>query len=123
VRGRRFEVVTPPLLPKRQAGADVTHSRLYLLFAAPQADSNAGRRGTIQVLFLHKATFVLWLAVMSMHVLSRTWAAIVILGERQGSHRVPGGWWRAAAMTVVAAAGAVAGLLVLPFSDQWTHGF
>jgi hypothetical protein len=73
------------------------------------------------VLFLHKASFVLWLAVTSLHTLARLVPAAVIAGGRRlGRARVPGGRWRLALIVATLAAGVVTGLVVLPFSHAWT---
>lgn len=74
------------------------------------------------VLFLHKATFVLWFAVTTLHTLARLVPALAIVGGRRLRHlRVPGVAMRAAVVTVAIAAGVVAGLIVLPRSGYWTH--
>jgi hypothetical protein len=120
LHNRPYRLAGPPPLLLRLLGPAVVVTTLAVL-GTGLALIAVGRGH--QVLFLHKATFVLWLAVMSVHVLGRTWSALLILSERHLPKRVPGGWLRAAAMSGVAIAGVVAGLLVLPYSTQWTHRF
>jgi hypothetical protein len=73
---------------------------------------------------LHKASFIAWFVVMTLHVLGRTLPALRILGWKQSpASRVPGGRWRAAVLAVVLATGLVAGGLVLGASSWWTTGW
>ena len=120
LRNKPYRVAGPPPMLLRVLGPAVVVTTLAVL-GTGLALIAVGRGH--QMLFSHKATFVLWLAVMSVHVLGRILAAIVILTERRFPQGVPGGWWRAAAMSCAVTAGVVAGLLVLPYSNQWTHRF
>ena len=74
-------------------------------------------------LFLHKASFVLWLGVMTIHVLAHIWRLPRILRNRDGdggaSVRLPGG---AARWLVVAASlgcGLVIALLAVHLAGPW----
>ena len=70
---------------------------------------------------LHKASFIAWFVVMTLHVLARTVPALRILSVgRSASVRVPGGRWRLVALAVALAAGLIVGALVLDASSWWT---
>ncbi len=70
---------------------------------------------------LHKASFIAWFVVMTLHVLGRTVPALRILGwKRSSANRVPGGRWRTSLVAVALATGLVAGGLVLDASSWWT---
>lgn len=88
-----------------------------------------GRHGStfglpVSMLFLHQATFIAWLVVMSVHVLGRTVRAAKIIGGREQSPaRVPGSMTRSAALIAAAACSVVlAILLVMPWVDRWHAG-
>jgi hypothetical protein len=71
-------------------------------------------------LFLHKATFVLWFAGMTVHVLGHlvdTWR----LAPRDWTHgaSVPGAWLRRAAITVSVLTGVGLGILAMSAVDTW----
>jgi hypothetical protein len=69
---------------------------------------------------LHKVSFVVWFAVMTVHVLARTVPALRTLASRDARVQpVPGGGWRLAAVTLSVATGAVLALLVLRGSSWW----
>jgi len=85
-------------------------------------DSLAGSGGLqISMATLHKASFIAWFVVMTLHVLGRTLPALRIVGwRRAGPAAAPGGHWRLLALLVALAVGIVGAVLVLDASSWWT---
>jgi len=109
----------PPPLLLRVLGPAVVLSTLAVI-GTGLALIAVGR--SHHLLFLHKATFVLWFAITSVHVLGRALTTVSILRERK--HRaVPGTPVRLAVLSVVVAAGVIAGAIALPLTNQWTRHF
>jgi hypothetical protein len=70
------------------------------------------RRGLL--LGLHKASFVVWVVVMSVHVLGHVWKLPRLLSDR-----LPGRRARLAAVSAALAAGSVLSVMTLPAADHW----
>jgi len=75
-------------------------------------------------LTLHKATFVLWLVVTSLHTLGRLIPAVFLAGRRLGPRAVPGGRLRVGVLMLTVAVSVVTGALVLSLSNYQSehHG-
>jgi len=73
----------------------------------------------LDALLLHKAAFVLWLVVTSLHTLARLVPALLLAGRRLGPHDVPGGTLRAGVLTLTVAVSALTGALVLSFGGDY----
>jgi hypothetical protein len=75
------------------------------------------------LLFLHKATFILWFGAMTVHVLGHL-VDTARLAPRDWAPRadaVPGVWLRRATLLTTIVAGVVLGLLALGHIGQWSH--
>jgi len=72
-------------------------------------------------LFLHKATFVLWFAAMTVHVLGHLVDTYRLAPRDWTPHRpyVPGAWLRRATLAVTVLAGIGLGLFALGQVDTW----
>lgn len=76
----------------------------------------------LDALTLHKAAFVLWLVVTSLHTLARLVPAVLIAGKRLGPRAVPGGRWRVGALALTLAVSVMTGAVVLSLSDYRSEG-
>jgi len=79
--------------------------------------------GQSTLLFLHKASFVLWFAAMTVHVLIHL-ADLPQLGLadwRKAAHRVTGVARRRELLLATLLVGTVLGLAALPLSNPWEH--
>jgi hypothetical protein len=75
----------------------------------------------LSMLTLHKASFVLWFAVMALHVLARTVPALRVLSRRApGEAATAGSGARVGLLAGVLAAGVLLGFVVLNASTWWT---
>jgi hypothetical protein len=76
-------------------------------------------------LFLHKATFVLWLAVTSLHVLAYLWRVPRLVGQdllpRIGA-ALPGRWLRLTSVVVALAVGAGLAAFTAHSARPWSDG-
>lgn len=83
----------------------------------------AGAAGLIVDAFtLHKAAFVLWLLVTSVHTLARLVPALQLMLNRAGTTRVvPGSVVRAGVLVTAVAASVVVGALVLSAAGSWNN--
>lgn len=69
---------------------------------------------------LHKASFVVWLVVMAVHVLTRLFPAFLTVREGAGTgRRVPGWQGRAASLVVSVAAGVFLALVLVRADGAW----
>ena len=116
---RPYREAGPPPMLLRLLGPAVVLTTLAVL-GTGLALIATGRND--QVLFLHKASFVLWFAATTVHTIARAVPAVLIVGNRSHPTEVPGGALRAAVLSVVVAAGVVTGAVVLPLSHAWTRG-
>jgi hypothetical protein len=72
-------------------------------------------------LFLHKATFILWFAVMTVHVLTYVWRLPrLLLGSRSGP--AAGGWIRCLLLAASLAAGVLIALAMIHLVNPWGPG-
>ena len=115
----------PPPLLLRLLGPLVVLTSLAVLgtgLALIAVGSNdRGSLGTfvgfrLDALTFHKAAFVLWLVVTSLHTLARLVPALLLAGKRLGPRGVPGGHLRIAVLTLTVAVSVVTGALVLSLS-------
>jgi hypothetical protein len=75
----------------------------------------------IDAVTLHKAAFILWLAVTTVHVLTRTVPALrSAMGATPGA-RVPGSVARALAVVATILIGVAVGLVMVHLSGDWIH--
>lgn len=109
----------PPALYLRLLGPLVIATSLAVLgtgvtlaFAGPDNGS---------WLFLHKASFILWLGVMALHVLAHIWRLPRILRNPGGDSpvRLPGGTTRWLLVAASLAAGLVIALLAVHLAGPW----
>jgi hypothetical protein len=72
-------------------------------------------------LFLHKASFVLWFGVMTLHVLAHVWRLPRILRSPDGgsSVRLPGGTTRWLVVAASLACGLAIALLAVHLAGPW----
>src|SRR5438270_5484558 len=70
----------------------------------------------LDALTLHKAAFVLWLVVTSLHTLARLVPAVLIAGKRLGPRAVPGGGLRVGVLALTFAVSVLTGAIVLSLS-------
>jgi hypothetical protein len=76
------------------------------------------------VLFLHKATFILWFGAMTLHVLGHL-VDTYRLAPRDWTRKaayMPGVWLRRATLVATLVAGAGLGLFALGQADTWVRG-
>jgi hypothetical protein len=128
---RLYLAAGPPPLLIRLLGPLVVLTGLAVLGTGlalvPLGDSSfnalftaAGQR--IDPLTLHKAAFVAWLVVTGAHTLVRLVPATMLVAGRTSRSAVDGGRSRMAVLAVTLVVGAVAAVLVLQASDNWTRG-
>ena len=80
----------------------------------------------IDALMLHKAAFVVWLVITSLHTLARLVPAILLAGNRLGPRVVPGGLLRLGLLSLTVAVSIATGAIVLSVSNYGSerhHGF
>ena len=116
----------PPPLLLRLLGPLVVLTSLAVLgtgLALIALGSNeGGRLGSfagfrLDALTLHKAAFVLWLVVTSLHTLGRVVPAALIAGKRIGPRVVPGGGLRIVVLALIIAVSVLTGAVVLSLSN------
>src|SRR5207253_343860 len=71
----------------------------------------------LDAVMLHKAAFVLWLVVTSLHTLGRLVPAVLIAGRRTGPRTVPGGRLRLGLLALTVAVSVATGAAVLSISN------
>lgn len=117
----------PPLWPQRlmaplvvAASAAVFATGVALLVTGPQGGFVVG---------LHKASFVVWLVVTGVHVLShlRSIPGLVAADWRRrpipAAQRVPGALWRRLLLAATVVAGAVLAVATVRYAQPWVHWF
>jgi hypothetical protein len=108
----------PPALLLRVLVAPVVVASTVALFATGVAVVALGQRGLL--LGLHKASFIVWVASMSIHVLAHVLKLPPLVardwwrGDALGGRRL-----RQAVLSGVLAAGLVAAVATLPLADHW----
>lgn len=117
---REYVVAGPPPLPLRLLGPVVILSTAGL-FATGVALVALGP-GRPLVLNLHKASFAVWLAAMTIHVLAHL---VRIPGlttpDLRGGDGVPGSRLRILLVAAAIAVGAVVAVATISFIPPWTH--
>lgn len=119
---RRYRRKGPPRLPLRLLAPVVVLSTVAVL-ATGVALILLGR-GHGWLLLAHKASFVIWLVVTSVHVLAYLARAVGGAGAelaRRGRDRVSGRTVRAGVLVGALAVGVVAGLLLIPYARTWSR--
>jgi hypothetical protein len=79
-----------------------------------------GPGSTDTLVALHKASFIVWFAVTTMHVLFYVWRVPGLLASDWSPARAPGSWSRLAIAAGGVGAGALAAVLALPAIGTWT---
>jgi len=123
----------PPLLLRTlgplvvlSTGALLTTGVLLILLGQTRSRSSLGSFGPFQVdwIWLHQASFVVWLVFMTLHVLGRLLPGLRIVGQAVGRPSgVPGLAMRLVTLVAVAALGAGCAVLLIDADSTWTHGF
>ena len=76
----------------------------------------------INALTIHKASFVFWLVVTALHVLTRTVPAVKVAANRAPHHlQVSGGTARLAVLIATFVIGVAVSIVVLHLSGDWTN--
>jgi hypothetical protein len=131
---RTYRAAGPPPLLLRMLGPLVVLTALAVL-GTGLALVALGRDGSyspiatvagfpVDALALHKAAFVLWLAVTAVHTVGRLVPAAQIAANRvAGRARVPGRAARGALLAGCLAAAVAVGVVVTPAGSAWGHGF
>jgi hypothetical protein len=124
---RPYRQAGPPPAPLRVLGPFVVVATLAVLASGtalivigPAASRRPllGTGPALDAVMIHKATFVVWLGVTTLHVLGRLVPALrLTLPSRAPA--VPGGLWRGGAILFTMAAAAVAAFLVLAAVGPW----
>ena len=74
------------------------------------------------MLGLHKASFVVWFAAMTIHVLAHLLRLPALIGpDIRGGEGVGGSRLRLATLAAVVVAGAVLAVATIPLISPWTH--
>lgn len=110
----------PPAMLMRVVVAPVLVVSTITLFGTGIALLVDPRRGG--VLLLHKASFIVWFAAMSIHVLSYLGRLAGNVAADLTSRRVRGRGVRVAAVTLAFAAGLVTAVATYSLADPWFHG-
>ncbi len=121
---RRPEYVRagPPPLALRLLGPLVIVATVSL-FATGVALAVLGPGGGI-VLGLHKASFIVWVGAMSLHVLGHVLRIPRLVGpDLRGGEGVPGARIRLGIVAAAVTTGAVLALATIPLIAPWTHRF
>lgn len=123
---RPYRQAGPPPLPLRLLGPLVVAATLAVLASGVVLiliGSDASRRPlldvaghTINAVMVHKATFVVWLAVTTPHVLGRLVPALRLLLP---TRPVPGRSWRAVALVLTAVLAVAGTVLVIDSTVPW----
>jgi hypothetical protein len=75
----------------------------------------------VSAVTLHQAAFVAWLAVTTVHVLTRTIPALRSASGATPGATVPGGAARAVVLAATGLVGLAVGLVVVHFAGDWIH--
>lgn len=112
-RGRQSYVLRGPPHPfLRFVVAPLVVVSTVVLLASGVAVVATGRHGLL--LGLHKASFVVWVGAMSVHVLWHVWKL-----PRLAFDRLPGRGLRVAVVGAALAAGLVLAVATVPLADHW----
>lgn len=108
----------PPPLPLRAVVGPVVAVSTIALFATGVAVVALGGRGLL--LGLHKASFIVWVVSMSIHVLAHVWKLPRLLAADWWRPDVLGGRRaRQLLLASVLAAGVVTAVAAVPLADHW----
>lgn len=123
---RLYRQAGPPPMPLRVLGPFVVVATLAVLASGTALiviGPDTSRRpllGTagrgVDPIMIHKATFVVWLAVTALHVLGRLVPALRLMSPGRA---VPGRLWRGSAILLTVAAAAAATVIVLAAVGPW----
>jgi hypothetical protein len=126
---RPYRVAGPPPMLLRLLGPIVVVSTLAVLgtgLTLILVNPSSGRQPLIalggygvSVLFLHKATFVIWGAATGVHTLGRLVPALRLTVAPAVARRVPGGFGRGATITATIALAAAVAVLALSLIGPW----
>jgi hypothetical protein len=119
--GRSPEYVRegPPAPGMRFFVAPVLVFSTLMLFGTGVALIAFGNRGPLSL--LHKASFIVWVAVMSIHVLVYAIRAGRRAVSELGRERVGGAMLRQVLILGALGAGLIAAVLTLPIAEHWHH--
>jgi hypothetical protein len=113
----------PPLLPLRLMAPLVVAATLAV-FVTGVALLVTGPHAGLVVL-LHKASFIVWLAVTAIHVLAHLRRLLGIAGAdwsvRTSKTRVDGGGWRRLLLAGSVVAGAILAIATVHYAQPWVH--
>jgi hypothetical protein len=110
----------PPALPLRLLGPVVVFATAGL-FASGVALVAVGPAAPF-VLLLHKASFAVWLAAMSVHVLAHlVKVPVLTAADLRGGEGVPGSRLRLSLVAGAIATGAIVAVATLPLVSPWAH--
>ncbi len=125
---RPYQAAGPPPMPLRLLGPLVVLSTLavlgtglVLILIGPDASRRTligtGGRG-LDAVMLHKASFLIWIAVTSLHVIGRLVPALRLVGAR-GARVVPGRAWRGATLVVTMVVAVVLAVVIVGSASPW----
>ena len=125
-----YRAAGPPPMPLRVLGPLVVASTLAVLGTGVLVVLLGSQRGReplwgtpISALFLHQASFVVWLAATTLHVLGRVVPAVNIITGRVAAHAVAGRLARTAAVLVVAGLATWLAFVLYAAVPGWQHDF
>lgn len=120
--GQRDSVAKgPPPAPLRVLGPVVTVATVAILATGIGA---LVARHTHWIQFAHKASFVVWFAAMTLHVLGHALETPTLAfadRRRAGRAEAPGASVRVALLAFALVVGLVLAVLPLPWAHQWEH--
>jgi hypothetical protein len=112
--------IGPPPILLRLLGPIVVVSTVALFATGVTLAAIGPGRGL--VLGLHKASFIIWLAAMSLHVLAHFFRLPgLVAPDVRGGQGVGGSRLRLAAVSAAIVAGAIVAVASLPLIAPWTH--
>jgi hypothetical protein len=115
-----YRAAGPPPLLLRVLGPFVVLTTLAVLgtgVALVLVGPDAGWSGPIPLLFLHKASFVLWAGATGVHVLGRLIPAAQLVAR--GAARLPGRTLRAGTLALTVVVAVVSAVLALSLVGPW----
>ncbi len=111
----------PPAQVMRLLVAPVLVASTVALFGTGLALVACGSRAAT-ILGLHKASFIVWVVAISIHVLWYARQAALGAFADLGRHRLAGTSLRSSLLLGALAAGAIIAVLTLPLAGSWAHG-
>ncbi len=123
-----YRLAGPPPMPLRVLGPVVVASTLAVLgtgvlvvWLGPERGRGSLWGTPVSALFLHQASFAVWLAATTLHVLGRAVPALRILGARVTPGVVGGRLARSAALVLVACLAAWLAVVLYAAVPAWQH--